>query len=212
MRVVLVDDHTLVRAGLRALLDDFPGVTVVAEAGDGIAGLDAIRRHRPDVLVTDLTMEGMNGIELTDRAMREFPALRVVVVSMSSSKEHVMRAMSAGASAYLLKDAAESELAQALAAVQRGESFMSAGAAQRMAELARDEPVADPLAQLTARQREVLKLIAEGVTTKQIAFHLSISPKTVEAHRNALMERLGIRDVAGLVRLAVKAGLVPIDR
>jgi DNA-binding NarL/FixJ family response regulator len=212
MRVVLVDDHTLVRAGLRALLDDFPGVTVVAEAGDGIAGLDAIRRHRPDVLVTDLTMEGMNGIELIDRAMREFPALRVVVVSMSSSKEHVMRAMSAGASAYLLKDAAESELAQALAAVQRGESFMSAGAAQRMAELARDEPVADPLAQLTARQREVLKLIAEGVTTKQIAFHLSISPKTVEAHRNALMERLGIRDVAGLVRLAVKAGLVPIDR
>jgi DNA-binding NarL/FixJ family response regulator len=212
MRVVLVDDHTLVRAGLRALLDDFHGVTVVAEAGDGIAGLDAIRRHRPDVLVTDLTMEGMNGIELTDRAIREFPALRVIVVSMFSSKEHVMRAMSAGASAYLLKDAAESELAQALAAVQRGESFMSAGAAQRMAELVRDEPVADPLAQLTARQREVLKLIAEGVTTKQIAFHLSISPKTVEAHRNALMDRLGIHDVAGLVRLAVKAGVVPIDR
>lgn len=212
MHVVLVDDHTLVRAGLRALLDEYPDVKVVAEAGDGASGLEAVRLHRPELLITDLTMEGMNGIELTERATREFPALRVIVISMFSSKEHVLRAMSAGASAYLLKDAAESELGQALAAVSRGESYMSEGASKRVEGLARIGAETDPLALLTVRQREVLKLIAEGVTTKQIAHHLSISPKTVEAHRKALMDRLEIRDVAGLVRLAVRAGLVSLDR
>jgi DNA-binding NarL/FixJ family response regulator len=212
MRVVLVDDHTLVRAGLRALLDEYPDLTVVAEAGDGASGLEAVRLHRPELLITDLTMEGMNGIELTERAKREFPALRVIVISMFSSKEHVLRAMSAGASAYLLKDAAESELGQALAAVGRGESYLSAGASKRVEELGRSGADTDPLALLTVRQREVLKLIAEGVTTKQIAHHLSISPKTVEAHRKAVMDRLEIRDVAGLVRLAVRAGLVSLDR
>ena len=211
MHIVLVDDHTLVRAGLRALLDELPDVTVVAEAGDGASGLEAVRRCRPELLITDLNMEGMNGIELTERATREFPALRVIVISMFSSKEHVLRAISAGASAYLLKDAAESELRLALAAVSKGESYMSQGASLRVAELSRADADADPLALLTPRQREVLKLIAEGVTTKQIAHHLSVSPKTVEAHRKLLMERLGIRDVAGLVRLAVRAGLVSLD-
>jgi DNA-binding NarL/FixJ family response regulator len=212
MRTVLVDDHTLVRAGLRALLDEFPGVSVVAEAGDGASGLDAVRRHRPDLLITDLTMEGMNGIELTEKATREFPDLRVIVLSMFSSKEHVLRALAAGASAYLLKDSAEDELGQALAAVAKGESYLSRGASQRMAELVANDADTDPLALLTARQREVLKLIAEGVTTKQIAHQLAISPKTVEAHRTTLMARLGIRDIAGLVRLAVRAGLVSLDR
>ncbi|MGH8250961.1 MAG: response regulator [Steroidobacteraceae bacterium] len=212
MRAVLVDDHTLVRAGLRALLDEFPDIEVVAEAGDGDSGLDAIRRHRPDLLITDLTMEGMNGIELTECARRELPGLRVIVLSMFSSKEHVLRALAAGASAYLLKDSAEAELAQALAAVARGESYLSQGASQRMAELVGDDADTDPLALLTARQREVLTLIAEGVTTKQIAHQLSASPKTVEAHRTTLMTRLGIRDVAGLVRFAVRARLVPLDR
>lgn len=211
IHVVLVDDHTLVRAGLRALLDDLPGVTVVAEAGDGASGLEAVRRCRPEILITDLNMTGMNGIELTERATREFPALRVIVISMFSSKEHVMRAISAGASAYLLKDAAENELRLALSAVSRGESYMSDGASHRVAELSGGDTETDPLALLTPRQREVLKLIAQGVTTKQMAHELSISPKTVEAHRTVLMERLGIRDVAGLVRLAVRAGLVSLD-
>ena len=122
-----------------------------------------------------------------------------------------MRAISAGASAYLQKDAAESELRLALAAVNRGESYMSEGASMRVAQLSGAGADADPLALLTPRQREVLKLIAEGVTTKPIAHHLAVSPKTVEAHRKLLMERLGIRDVAGLVRLAVRAGLVSLD-
>lgn len=211
IHVVLVDDHTLVRAGLRALLDELPDVSVVAEAGDGASGLEAVRRCRPELLITDLTMPGMNGIELTERATREFPDLRVIVISMFSSKEHVMRAIRAGASAYLLKDAAESELRLALAAVNRGESYMSEGASRQVADSSGGDAVTDPLALLTPRQREVLTLIAEGVTTKQMAHHLSVSPKTIEAHRKALMDRLGIRDVAGLVRLAVRAGLVSLD-
>jgi DNA-binding NarL/FixJ family response regulator len=214
MRIVLVDDHTLVRAGLRALLDEMPEVAVVAEAGDGATGLAAVREHAPDLLITDLTMDGMNGFELTAKVTREFPETKVIVLSMYSSKEHVLRAMSAGASAYLLKDAAESELSLALAAVSRGESYLSAGASRRMTELALGPDLAesDPLARLTARQREVLKLIAEGAGTKQIAHQLNISPKTVEVHRSELMSRLGIRDIAGLVRLALRAGLVPPDR
>jgi DNA-binding NarL/FixJ family response regulator len=214
MRIVLVDDHTLVRAGLRALLDEMPEVAVVAEAGDGATGLAAVREHAPDLLITDLTMDGMNGFELTAKVTREFPETKVIVLSMYSSKEHVLRAMSAGASAYLLKDAAENELSLALAAVSRGESYLSAGASRRMTELALGPDLAesDPLARLTARQREVLKLIAEGAGTKQIAHQLNISPKTVEVHRSELMSRLGIRDIAGLVRLALRAGLVAPDR
>jgi DNA-binding NarL/FixJ family response regulator len=213
MRIVLVDDHTLVRAGLRALLDEMPDIAVVAEAGDGAAGLAAVREHCPELLITDLTMEGMNGFELTEKVTRECPGTKVIVLSMYSSKEHVLRAMSAGASAYLLKDAAESELGLALAAVARGESYLSAGASRRMTELAEGPDLAetDPLARLTARQREVLKLIVEGAGTKQIAHQLAISPKTVEVHRSELMSRLGIRDIAGLVRLAVRAGLVSPD-
>lgn len=213
-RIVLVDDHTLVRAGLRALLDDMPGITVVAEAADGASGLEAVRLHRPDLLITDLSMPGMNGIELTEKARHELPDMRVIVLSMYSSKEHVMRAMSAGASAYLLKDAAESELELALAAVAKGESYLSPGASRRLGELFDGAGVSetDPLALLTTRQREVLKLIAEGVGTKQIAHQLEISPKTVEVHRSEMMSRLGIRDIAGLVRLAVRAGLVSPDR
>jgi DNA-binding NarL/FixJ family response regulator len=212
MHIVLVDDHTLVRAGLRALIEELPGVTVVAEAGDGAAGLEAVRRHRPELLITDLTMVGMSGIELTEKVTREFPDTRVIVLSMFSSKEHVMRALSAGASAYLLKDAAESELAQALAAVARNESYFSPGVSRRVVDMLHAGPVSDPLALLTARQREVLKLIAEGVPTKQIAHQLDISSKTVDAHRAELMMRLGIRDIAGLVRLAIRAGLVSPER
>ena len=214
MRIVLVDDHTLVRAGLRALLDEMPDVAVVAEAGDGATGLAMVLEHGPDLLITDLTMDGMNGFELTEKVTRGCPDTKVIVLSMYSSKEHVLRAMSAGASAYLLKDAAESELGLALAAVARGESYLSAGASRRMTELAEGSNLAetDPLARLTTRQREVLKLVAEGAGTKQIAHALNISPKTVEVHRSELMSRLGIRDIAGLVRLALRAGLIPPDR
>lgn len=212
MRIVLVDDHTLVRAGLRALIDELPGVIVVAEAGDGTAGLEAVRRHRPELLITDLTMEGMSGIELTEKVTREFPDTRVIVLSMFSSKEHVTRALAAGAMAYLLKDAAESELQLAIDAVAHGEPYLTPRVSRRVLEMLHGGQDPDPLAALTERQRQVLKLIAEGKPTKHIARQLEISPKTVDAHRAELMTRLGIRDVAGLVRLAVRTGLVSPDR
>lgn len=212
-RIVLVDDHTLVRAGLRSLLESLPGVEVLAEAGNGAAGLEAVRRHRPDVLITDVTMTDMNGLELAERVRAELPATRVIMLSMFSSEEFVVRALKAGASAYLLKDAAAAELELALAAVARGEVWLSPGASQRLVErVTRPAPEPGPLDALTPRQREILKLIAEGVHTKEIAHRLKLSAKTVESHRAQIMERLGIRDVPGLVRLAIRAGLISAER
>lgn len=210
-RVVLVDDHTLVRAGLRSLLEALPGISVVAEAGDGAAGLQAVREHQPDVLITDVTMAGTTGLELAESVRAQFPATRVIMLSMFSSDEYVMRALKAGASAYLLKDAAESELEIALAAVARGETYLSPGASQRLVDRVTGA-TPDPLEALTARQREILALIAQGVHTKEIAHRLKLSRKTVDAHRSQIMERLDIADITGLVRFAVRAGLVSSDR
>jgi DNA-binding NarL/FixJ family response regulator len=153
----------------------------------------------------------MNGIELAEKVRCEFPETRVIVLSMFSSREHVMRALSAGASAYLLKDAAESELGRALEAVARGDTYLTPRVSRQVVEALRGGPQADPLAVLTGRQRQILKMIAEGTPTKRIAQRLGISPKTVDAHRAELMTRLGIRDVAGLVRLALRSGLVSPD-
>lgn len=210
-RAVLADDHTLVRAGLRAVIEAIPGVSVVAEAGDGHTALEAVRAHRPDILITDVNMAGMNGLDLAEKVRAEFPGVRVIVLSMLSSEEYVMRALKAGASAYLLKDAATAELELAFAAAARGETYLSPGASQRLVDRAAGRAATGPLDVLTARQREVLRLIAEGVHTKEIAHRLRLSPKTVEAHRAQIMERLGIRDVPGLVRLAIRAGLISSD-
>lgn len=208
-RIVLADDHTLVRAGLRAVIEAIPGVSVVAEAGDGAEALEAVRRHQPEVLITDVTMKGMNGLELAEKMRAQFPAVRVIVLSMYSSEEYVMRALNAGASAYLVKDAATAEMQLALEAAARGETYLSPGASQRLVERATGRaPAAGPLQALTARQREVLRMIAEGVHTKEIAYRLRLSPKTVESHRAQIMERLAIHDIPGLVRFAIRNGLV----
>ena len=212
-RIVLVDDHTLVRAGLRSLLESFPNLEVAAKAGDDASNLEAIRQHRPDVVIADVAMEGMSGLELAERVHAEMPGIRIIMLSMFSSDEFVMRALRAGASAYLLKDAAAAELEVALAAVMRGETYFSPGASKRLVERVLDPKVtAGPLAALTPRQREILKLIAEGVHTKEIAYQLNLSPKTVESHRAQIMERLGIHDVASLVRIAIRSGLITADR
>ena len=210
MRVVLADDHTLVRAGLRALLETIEGVSVVAEAGDGAAAFAAVREQRPEVLVTDVAMPGVSGLELAERVRAELPATRVVVLSMYSSEEYVLRALRAGASAYLLKDSAAAELELALAAVGRGETYLSPGASRPLVAHVTGEAGAGAsvMVRLTPRQREILKLIAEGVHTKEIAHRLRLSPKTVEGHRAQLMERLGARSIADLTRLAIRAGLV----
>ena len=210
IRLVLADDHTLVRAGIRALLETIPGVEVVAECGDGREALDLIRRHRPDVALLDIGMPGMNGLEAARRVAEESARTRVVVLSMYAEASYVRQALKAGVAGYLLKGAAVAELPLALQAVMRGETYLTPKVSQTVVqELLHCGPAsADPLEGLTQRQREILQLIAEGRSTKEIASLLEIGIKTAETHRQRLMDRLGIRDVAGLVRFAVRAGLV----
>jgi DNA-binding NarL/FixJ family response regulator len=207
-RIVLVDDHTLVRAGLRALIETIPTMSVVAEAGDGRSGLAAVQAHRPDVLITDVTMGDMTGLELTEKVRAAHPEIRVVILSMFATDEYVIRALKAGASAYLLKDAAQQELEIALRAALRGETYLSPGASKRLVERVTGEAAPTPLDSLTPRQREILRLIAQGVQAKEIAHRLGVSRKTVDAHRAQIMERLDIADTAGLTRFAIREGLV----
>ncbi len=214
IRVLLADDHVLVRAGLRALLERMSGVQVIAEAGDGREALHLIEARRPDVVLMDIAMAGFNGLEATARIAQDYPEVRVIMLSMLANEEYVRQALRAGATGYLLKDAAVAELEVALKTVVGGETYLSPVIAQHLAAyMERTGGAGRLLDHLTPRQREVLQLIAEGHTTQNIAHLLTISPKTVEAHRAQLMDRLGIYDVAGLVRYAIGVGLViPDDR
>jgi len=213
LRVLLADDHALVRAGMRSLLRDIESVEVVGEAADGAQALALAERERPDVVLLDIAMKGMNGLEAAARFRELHPGIKVIILSMHASEEYVLQALRAGAAAYLIKDSATAELELALRSVMRGETYLSPaisrqvveGYVQRVGAGAGEDP-------LTPRQREVLKRIAEGRSTKEIAFDLGLSVKTVETHRAQIMERVGIRDVAGLVRYAMRTGLVPPEK
>jgi DNA-binding NarL/FixJ family response regulator len=213
MRLLLADDHTLFREGVRSLLARMPEVVVVAETGDGREALELIEQHRPDVALLDITMPGLNGLEVAARTERASPRTRVVILSMHANEGYVAQALRAGIAGYLLKDAAATELAAALRAVARGETYLSPAISRQVVDgfLGRAAPEGDPLAGLTARQREILQLIAEGKSTKEIATALAVGVKTVETHRAKLMERLNIRDVAGLVRFAIRSGIISPD-
>ena len=209
IRVLVADDHALFRAGVRKLLQSFEGVEVVGEAGDGQEALELSGARRPDVLLMDIGMPGLNGVEAAARLTREGPRPRVIILSMHTGEEHVLRAIRAGAAGYLLKDAKPPELEAAVRAVARGEIYLSPAISRYVVEdVRRGGAERGPLDRLTPRQREVLQLIAEGNTTKAIASRLGLSVKTVETHRAQLMERLDVHDVAALVRLAVRLGLV----
>jgi|WetSurMetagenome_2_1015567.scaffolds.fasta_scaffold439410_1 DNA-binding NarL/FixJ family response regulator len=215
IRVILADDHTLVRAGLRALLEKLPGVEVVGEAADGREVLNLVKMHRPDVVLMDITMPGLNGLEAAARMASEFPEVRVIILSMHPNEEYVWRALKAGAAGYLLKKAATSELATALQRVALGETYLSQEISTRLFKNLPLDGIANrksPLEQLTSRQREILQLIAEGQNTKGIAELLKVSPKTVEYHRMKLMNRLNVHDIPGLVRFALRVGLIPQER
>jgi len=212
IRVLLADDHTLVRSGFRALLSGLPGVKVVAEAGTGTEALALARRHHPDVALLDIGMPGLSGLDAMAEMRREIPHTRVIMLSMHVNEDYLRRALRDGAAGYLLKDATVTELERAVRAVARGEQYVSPAIAHVLADVPAPPPPAPGLLeQLTPRHREVLALIAQGNTNKQIAARLGISPKTVDAHRTELMARLDIHDVAGLVRYAIRAGLVTTD-
>lgn len=214
LRVILADDHTLVRAGVRALLEKLPGVEVVGEAGDGRDVLNLVRAQRPDVVLLDITMPGLNGLEAAARITKDFPEVRAIILSMHENEEYYWRALKAGAAGYLLKKAATAELATALQQVMRGEIYLSREISSRLLRTFTTGGVAtrkSPLEQLSARQREILQLMAEGQNTKAIAELLKVSPKTVEYHRMKLMNALNVHDVPGLVRFALRVGLIPLE-
>jgi DNA-binding NarL/FixJ family response regulator len=210
IRILLADDHTLVRAGIRSLLESIEGVEVVAESGDGREALDLICKHRPDVALLDIAMPGLSGLEVAKRVGQECPKTRIVILSMHADASHVREALRSGVAGYLLKGAAVAELPLALKSVMRGESYLTPKISQQVVEgyLRDSAEQPGPLNGLTTRQREILQLIAEGRSTREIAEVLDISVKTVETHRLRLMERLDIHDVPGLVRFAIRAGLV----
>lgn len=210
LRVVIAEDHALVRAGMRALLQKIDGIEVISDVGDGWEAVKAVQTDPPDLVLMDIAMPGLNGLDATSRIVRESPTTRVILLSMHANEEYFRQALQVGASGYLLKGAELSELELALKTVARGETYLTPGVAKYAVEAYREksEGPIDPLAKLTLRQREVLQLIAEGQTTKDIAQRLNLSVKTIETHRSQLMERLDIHDVPGLVRFAMRVGLI----
>jgi two-component system, NarL family, response regulator LiaR len=211
IRILLADDHELVRAGIRALLEKIECVTVEGEVGDGHEVLEFLQREQPDVLLLDISMPRLNGIETLVRITKEFPSVRVIVLSVHQNSEYLWQAINAGAAGYLLKRASADELERAITTVMERRFYLCS----ELSTLARQLPTLiatglrnKPLDRLTDRQREILQLIAEGETTKGIALLLKISSKTVEYHRAQLMERLHIFDLAGLVRFAMRTGVI----
>ncbi len=213
VRVLLADDHALVRAGIRVLLQQIPGVEVVGEADDGCAALELVDQTQPDIALLDIAMPVMNGLEAALRVKERFPQVRVVILSMHAEQEYVLQALRAGAVGYLLKGARTAELEVAILAVARGETYLSPAASKHVVGDVLHRSKGDPneLAPLTPRQRQVLKLIARGCSRKQIAKELDVSAKTVDTYRAQVMEQLDIHDIAGLVRFAIKMGLVQVD-
>jgi DNA-binding NarL/FixJ family response regulator len=212
-RVLLVDDHALVRAGIRALLESLPRVEVVGETGDGLEAVQLARELAPDAILLDITLPGLNGLEVAARVARLGTGTRVLMLSMHASPEYAARAFAAGAAGYLNKDSAFDELAAALEAIGAGRRYLCRAIDEvQVAELERLAATGSSgLDRLTPRQRQILQLVAEGLGTRQIAERLFLSVKTVETHRAQIMQRLDIHDVPGLVRFAIRHGLLPTE-
>ena len=211
IRALIADDHALVRAGIRALVEKIDDVSVIAETGEGGEALRLIKELKPDVVLLDVTMPGLSGLEVLAESRKHLPNVRVIILTVHDEAEYAMQALRAGAAGFLPKSAAANELQVAIETVSRGEIYVSDEVSKRtLLEYSRGR-IEHRLARLTPRQREILTLIAEGLNTKDIGRRLNISAKTVESHRAQLMERLNIHDVASLVRFAIKVGLIRVE-
>ncbi len=213
IRIVLADDHTLVRAGIRALLESLEGVQVVAEANDGNEALQLAKIHNPDILITDISMPLVNGLEVAEQLSKNLPEIRIIILSMHTDQEYVAQALRSGASGYLLKRSAIAELELAVHSVANGQNYLSPKISKQVVEgfIKRHEIEDNPLAKLTPRQQQILEFVAQGHNTKEMAYRLKVSTKTIESHRLQLMERLEIHNISGLVRFAIRIGLVNTD-
>jgi DNA-binding NarL/FixJ family response regulator len=210
IRVVLADDHALVRQGIRSLLEKLDDIEVIGDVSDGRAALELSKTTQPDIVFMDITMPGLNGLEAVTRMKKDCPTTRVIMLSMHAGEEYFQQALESGAAGYLLKDADRMELELAIRTVIRGEIYLTPTVAKYAVDAYRQRKEGDqgPLACLSSRHKEILQLIAEGYANKEIAQRLDLSPRTVETHRAELMERLNIRDVPGLVKIAIRTGLI----
>jgi len=208
IRVLLADDHKLMRAGVRSLVNELTGVEVIGEANNGKQALELVQTLHPDIVLMDIMMPEANGLDATAAITVKFPKVRVIILSMNANEEHVLQALRVGASGYLLKNIGPEELEKAIRAVARGEKHITGAVTGHVVAGLTAGAKASPLERLPPRQREVLQLVAEGKTSKQIAKKLGISVKTAEGHRGELMKNLDIHDVAGLVRFAIRVGLI----
>lgn len=209
IKILVADDHSLVRAGIRALLEKEPDFEVVAEARNGREALELIRQYQPDIVLMDLAMPELNGLEAMRQLSKEFPKIHSIILSMYSDEEHVWRALQAGAAGYLVKGGALAELELALRSVARGQTYLSPSVSKPVIKKYLQRTGGGGAAEsLTSRQREILQMIAEGKRSKQMALILNISVNTVQSHRSQLMKRLDAKDIAALVRHALRLGLV----
>jgi DNA-binding NarL/FixJ family response regulator len=214
-RIVLADDHKILREGIRALLESQPGLTVVGEADNGRTAVAMAKDLMPDVVVLDIGMPELNGVEAARRMIHENPRLRIIALSMHSDRRFVSEMLKAGASAYLLKDGAFEELVEAIEAVTAGNVYLSPGIAGVVVDdyvSQIGDPVRTAFGVLSSREREVLQLMSEGLATKQIAASLRVSVKTVETHRRQIMEKLDLHSVAELTKYAIREGLTTVER
>jgi DNA-binding NarL/FixJ family response regulator len=209
VKVALIDDHPIVRQGLRNLLQTEPSFQVIAEADDGITGLELVQRLRPDVLILDLMMPGLSGLDLIKQVRKHLPRLRIVVLSMQSADSYVVEALNSGAVGYVLKETGPSEIIQAIQTVVTGDRYLSPKLAQRVLDFSTGrKKVADPYDSLTPREREILHLIIEGQTSPQIAGRLVLSSRTVELHRSRIMKKLDLHNQMDIFRYALERGLL----
>lgn len=213
--ILLADDHNIVRQGLRALLESEPHFRLVGEASDGIEAVRLAERLKPDVLITDVMMPGLNGLEVARQVSRSLPNTRIIILSMYTNDAYVIEAFKNGANGYVLKDSEASDLIQAVKEVISGNRYLSPPLSERALELYMqklESAPSDPYELLTTREREVLQLVAEGKTSAEIANRLFISPRTAEGHRANLMRKLGLQTNADLIRFALKRGILPLDQ
>jgi len=215
IKVVIADDHTILRQGIKSLLDSQEGIEVMGEAKDGREAIKIIEELLPDVILMDIAMPGLNGLEATRRIKKKFPKIKVLVLTMYTHEEYIFQILNAGADGYLVKETAFQDLISAINAVYKGEAFMSPSISKKVINTymqrarGEEDEVCDTL---TTREREILQLIAEGNTNKKIAEALFISPKTVETHRTHIMDKLNIHDRIGLVKYAIRKGMVDVDK